>query len=70
LCEANGAVLTDLAMVPRGLLTATVEHAVALVRMVKVARTAVVLETVVLGREKQAFVIVGLLETVQPTVPV
>ena len=57
-------------MAPRGLLSAPVAHAVALVWMVKVAMTGVVLETVVLGREKQAFAIVGLLDTVQPTVPV
>jgi hypothetical protein len=63
-------VLTDLPVVPRGPLTAPLAHAVALVRMVNVAFTALLLETLVLGREKHAFAIDGLLDTLQPTVPV
>jgi hypothetical protein len=47
-----------------------VAHAVALVRMVNVAFTALLLATLVLGREKHAFAIDGLLDTLQPTVPV
>ena len=70
LLEAIGAMLTDLPVVPRGPLAAPVAHAVALVRMVNVAFTALLLETLVLGREKHAFATDGLLDTPQPTVPV
>jgi hypothetical protein len=51
-------------------ITAPLAHAAALVRMVNVALTALLAETVALGKEKHAFETEGLLETLQPMVPV
>jgi hypothetical protein len=68
--DAIGPAPTDLLVVPPGPLTAPVAHAVELVRMVNVAGTAALPETVELGKEKHAFAIDGLLDTLQATVPV
>jgi len=68
--EATGVVPMDLRLLPRVPVTAALVHAEALVWMVSVAVTVLLPETVASGKEKHAFEIEGLLETLHAMVPV
>ena len=68
--EATGPAATVRRIWPCVPITAPLAHAAALARMVNVALTALLAETVALGKEKHAFEMEGLLEPLQPMVPV